>query len=198
MSEVRHGACQLLIAFPIPTRFAPSRTNKAAGIICEMANALQTTSYALTPTDDVEESPSVPEKKTSLPSVFSRLVSALKTALHAPSPTRDVEESPSVPEKKTLLPSVFWWPVSLLRWFPFLSSVIIYSMLTGSVAVIIYFHGDTQESSTDVVSNKTGVSGATFEVCTDTMYHRLHHRKNNRSILMRFGLTIDENYCRSS
>ena len=24
------------------------------------------------------------------------------------------------------------------------------------------------------------------------------HRKNNRSILMRFGLTIDENYCRSS
>ena len=162
----------------LASSLSPSRSNKAAGIIafetapitilpnpcdssdtdiCEMSNALQTTPYAPSAVDDVEEPPSVAEKKTLLPSVFSRRVTALKTTL---------------PEKKTLLVSVFLWPVNLLLRHPFLLSVIISVILAGSVAGILHwsYYRDIQPVLRPLRDNWNGVSGIVFEVWTDTTY----------------------------
>ena len=142
-----------------------------------MSDALQITSYARSPTNDVEESPVpfVPEKETWLPSVFSRLVSTLKTVFRVPSATHDAEGSPSVAKTKALLSFVLSWPDILLRRFPFLLSTIVSAIIAGSVAGVLYrpYYLDAQIPFGEL-RTEHGVSGATFEVWTDAMYHRLH------------------------
>ena len=144
-----------------------------ATFVCEMSNPLQTTPYAPSPTHYIEESPSVPEEKILLPSLFSRPVSALKTASHAPLPTHDAKGLPSAPEKKTLLSSIFSWPGYLLKNYPFLSSIIASVVLSGSVAGIVW-RSYYSDKFADFSTTDTGVSGVTFSVWTDTMYHRSH------------------------
>ena len=190
------GCGQLLVAFPhtdlsraqkaTSVRLTPnywkaysSRPVRPAAFICEMSSALQNTSYTRSPTDDVDELPSVPEKKTILPSIFSRLFNTLKTTASALLPTRGVEGSFSVLGKaKISLASALSWTVSLLRSHPFSSSIVIFLVITGSAAGI--FRQSSEGTLYPSATNSSGVSGAAFEVWTDT----IHHRSNSLAIVI--------------
>lgn len=84
------------------------------------------------------------------------------------------EESP----QKNFFNFLRWLPARQFRRRPFLSVVISSAILIGSIAAIAsrFYGAQNPFLDPEFADKGNGVSGATFEVRIDTMYHRFYSR----------------------